>query len=179
MHPIDEADLPPEIVRVSGLKKVYKSGQTDLVLFENLSFQVRKGRNAGDRGRVGFGKSTLLHILGALDRASAGDVYCAQFPVATLTDDAAADFESMNRLRLAVPLPAAGIYGAGKRGHAAPVQGSAYQTAWRKPRMAARGWTGAGATIVQENFPAVSSNGWLWPGRSYPARDLDGRRANR
>jgi len=32
-----------EILRVERLKKVYKSGQADLVLFENLSFQVEKG----------------------------------------------------------------------------------------------------------------------------------------
>ena len=94
MHPIDQAVLEPEIVRVSGLKKVYKSGQTDLVLFENLSFQVRKGEMLAIVGESGAGKSSLLHILGALDRASAGDVYCAQIPVAKLTDDAAADFRN-------------------------------------------------------------------------------------
>ena len=94
MHPIEQAALPPEIVRVSGLKKVYKSGQTDLVLFENLSFQVRKGEMLAIVGESGAGKSSLLHILGALDRASAGDVYCAQIPVARLTDDAAADFRN-------------------------------------------------------------------------------------
>ena len=82
------------MVRVSGLTKVYKSGQTDLVLFENLSFQVRKGEMLAIVGESGAGKSSLLHILGALDRASAGDVYCAQIPVATLTDDAAADFRN-------------------------------------------------------------------------------------
>jgi lipoprotein-releasing system ATP-binding protein len=89
-----QAALPPEVVRVSGLKKVYKSGQTDLVLFENLSFQVRKGEMLAIVGESGAGKSSLLHILGALDRASAGDVYCAQIPVAKLTDDAAADFRN-------------------------------------------------------------------------------------
>jgi lipoprotein-releasing system ATP-binding protein len=94
VHPIDQADLQPEIVRVSGLKKVYKSGQTDLVLFENLSFQVRKGEMLAIVGESGAGKSSLLHILGALDRASAGDVYCAHIPVAKLTDDAAADFRN-------------------------------------------------------------------------------------
>ncbi|HMC31229.1 MAG TPA: ATP-binding cassette domain-containing protein, partial [Candidatus Angelobacter sp.] len=94
MHPIEQASLPPEILRVSGLKKVYKSGQTDLVLFENLSFQVRKGEMLAIVGESGAGKSSLLHILGALDRASAGDVYCAQIPVAKLTDDAAADFRN-------------------------------------------------------------------------------------
>ena len=94
MHPIEQADLPPEILRVSGLKKVYKSGQTDLVLFDNLSFQVRKGEMLAVVGESGAGKSSLLHILGALDRASAGDVYCAQLPIAKLTDDAAADFRN-------------------------------------------------------------------------------------
>jgi lipoprotein-releasing system ATP-binding protein len=91
MHPIEES---PEILRVAGLKKVYRSGQTDLVLFENLSFQVRKGEMLAIVGESGAGKSSLLHILGTLDRASEGDVYCAQIPVAKLTESAAADFRN-------------------------------------------------------------------------------------
>jgi lipoprotein-releasing system ATP-binding protein len=94
VHPIEQGNLPPEILRVSGLKKVYKSGQTDLVLFENLTFEVRKGEMLAIVGESGSGKSSLLHILSALDRASAGDVYCAQIPVAKLSDDAAADFRN-------------------------------------------------------------------------------------
>src|SRR5476651_1206522 len=82
------------MVRVSGLKKVYKSGQTDLVLFENLSFQVKKGEMLAIVGESGAGKSSLLHILGALDRASEGDVYCGQTQVARLNDDAAAEFRN-------------------------------------------------------------------------------------
>ncbi|HLJ87391.1 MAG TPA: ABC transporter ATP-binding protein [Candidatus Angelobacter sp.] len=84
----------PEIVRVEGLKKVYRSGQSDLVLFENLSFQVRKGEMLAIVGESGSGKSSLLHILGTLDWPSAGDVYCAQIHAAKLTDDAAADFRN-------------------------------------------------------------------------------------
>src|SRR6266481_2296270 len=80
----------PEILRVDGLGKVYRSGKTDLVLFENLSFHVRKGEMLAIVGESGSGKSSLLHILGALDRASAGDVYCAQIPVGKLTDEVAA-----------------------------------------------------------------------------------------
>src|SRR5947208_4097215 len=91
MHPIEQE---PEILRVSGLKKVYRSGPTDLVLFENLSFRVMKGEMLAIVGESGAGKSSLLHILGTLDWASAGDVYCAQIPVAKLTDDAAADFRN-------------------------------------------------------------------------------------
>jgi lipoprotein-releasing system ATP-binding protein len=83
-----------EVLRVDGLKKVYKSGQTDLVLFENLSFQVRKGEMLAIVGESGAGKSSLLHILGTLDSASEGDVYCAQIHVAKLTQDEAADFRN-------------------------------------------------------------------------------------
>ena len=91
MHPIEQN---PEILRVEGLKKVYRSGRTDLVLFDNLSFEVRQGEMLAIVGESGAGKSSLLHILGTLDWASAGDVYCAQTQVAKLTDDAAADFRN-------------------------------------------------------------------------------------
>ncbi|HSM87812.1 MAG TPA: ABC transporter ATP-binding protein [Candidatus Limnocylindrales bacterium] len=64
------------------------------MLFENLSFQVRRGEMLAIVGESGAGKSSLLHILGALDRASEGDVYCANIQVDELTDDAAADFRN-------------------------------------------------------------------------------------
>jgi lipoprotein-releasing system ATP-binding protein len=91
MHLIDQQ---AEVLRVDRLKKVYKSGHTDLVLFENLSFLVRKGEMLAIVGESGAGKSSLLHILGTLDRASQGDVYCAQIQVGKLDDDTAADFRN-------------------------------------------------------------------------------------
>ncbi len=43
-------------------------------------------------GESGSGKSTLLHILGVLDRASAGDVYFAQSDLGKLSEESAAEF---------------------------------------------------------------------------------------
>jgi lipoprotein-releasing system ATP-binding protein len=82
------------LLRVKNLKKVFRSGNSDLVLFENLSFEVRTGEMLAIVGESGAGKSTLLHILGVLDTASAGDVYFAQVDLAKLSEDAAAEFRS-------------------------------------------------------------------------------------
>ena len=90
LHPIEQSPL----LRVEGLKKVFRSGEADLVLFENLSFQVNKGEMLAIVGESGAGKSTLLHIVGALDRPSAGAVYCAESHVNSLSEDDAAEFRN-------------------------------------------------------------------------------------
>ena len=76
------------------MKKVFRSGNSDLVLFENLSLQVRTGEMLAIGGESGTGNSTLLHILGVLDRASEGDVYFAQLDLGKLSEEDAAEFRS-------------------------------------------------------------------------------------
>src|SRR6266567_5380080 len=90
LHLIEQEPL----LRVEGLKKVFRSGESDLVLFENLSFEVKRGEMLAIVGESGAGKSTLLHILSALDRASAGDVYCAHLKLNALSQDEAAEFRN-------------------------------------------------------------------------------------
>ncbi len=80
------------LLRAVNLKKVFRSGNSDLVLFEKLSLHVEMGEMLAVVGESGTGKSTLLHILGALDRASEGDVYFAQVRLGSLSEEEAAEF---------------------------------------------------------------------------------------
>src|SRR5512146_2075532 len=90
LHPMEQTD----ILRVEGLRKSFRSGAAELVLFENLSFEVGRGEMLAIVGESGAGKSTLLHILGALERPSAGEVYFEQLRLNSLSEDAAADFRN-------------------------------------------------------------------------------------
>jgi lipoprotein-releasing system ATP-binding protein len=83
-----------DILRVEGLSKVFPSGTAPLVVFDNLSFRVKKGEMLAIVGESGAGKSTLLHILGALDSASKGDVYCGPMQLRSLSNEAAAEFRN-------------------------------------------------------------------------------------
>ena len=86
--------LRQQALRIEGLKKVFRSGASELVLFENLSFEVGQGEMLAIVGESGTGKSTLLHILGTLDRPSSGDVYCAHLRLSSMSEDDAADFRN-------------------------------------------------------------------------------------
>ena len=94
MHLREQVAEQETLLRVDRLKKVFRSGESDLVLFENLSFEVRRGEMLAIVGESGAGKSTLLHIVSALDHASAGDVYCAQLQLNSLSADQAAEFRN-------------------------------------------------------------------------------------
>jgi lipoprotein-releasing system ATP-binding protein len=84
------------LLRVSHLKKVYKTGKQDLVLFDDLSFELGAGEMLAIVGESGTGKSTLLHILGALDTANAGEIWFGDTPIHELirNEAKASDFRA-------------------------------------------------------------------------------------
>jgi len=62
------------IIEVRELTKIYNQPNSDLIIFENLSFDVKKGDFIAITGPSGSGKSTLLNIISTLDSRYNGEV---------------------------------------------------------------------------------------------------------
>lgn len=63
-----------EILRCEKVSKIYGSGDNQVVALDQVDLSVEKGEFVAVIGASGSGKSTLLHILGSVDRPTAGKV---------------------------------------------------------------------------------------------------------
>ncbi len=72
--PAPLSGVPAPLLQVQALRKEYKTGRGSLVLFDNLNFSVFPGELVAIIGESGAGKSSLLHLLGALDAPTSGKV---------------------------------------------------------------------------------------------------------
>ena len=84
----------PSVISVRKLRKEYVTGRGGLVLFNDLSFEVAKGEMLAIVGQSGAGKSTILHMLGALDTPSGGDVFFTSISLKSLNARDAAKFRN-------------------------------------------------------------------------------------
>ena len=64
-----------ELLEIKDLCKTYGKGENEVKALDKVSFSVPKGQMAAVIGPSGSGKSTLLHILGGVDRPTAGKVF--------------------------------------------------------------------------------------------------------
>jgi len=65
-----------------------------LELFRSLDLTVHAGEMVAIVGESGVGKSSLLHLLAALDRPTAGEVWCGEARLSEFTGREAADFRN-------------------------------------------------------------------------------------
>lgn len=76
-----------EILKAVHLKKDYRTNQNEVHALHDVSFSVEAGEFAAIVGTSGSGKSTLLHLLGGLDRPTAGKVYVDGKDIFALRDE--------------------------------------------------------------------------------------------
>lgn len=82
------------LISVKDLNKTYSIPGRNLTILNNITFDVQRGELTALMGPSGVGKSTLLHILGTLDRPSSGTVMYEGSDVFKLKHDALAGFRS-------------------------------------------------------------------------------------
>jgi putative ABC transport system ATP-binding protein len=63
-----------KILRLQQVRKLYKSGQRELTVLDDINFDVPAGSTMAIVGPSGSGKTTLLGLCAGLDRASSGTV---------------------------------------------------------------------------------------------------------
>jgi lipoprotein-releasing system ATP-binding protein len=80
-----------------GIVKSFQVGGHRLTVLQNLDLQVEAGQMVAIVGASGVGKSTLLHILGGLDRADQGTVMLADAELTAMPD---ADLVSFRNRRI-------------------------------------------------------------------------------
>jgi len=67
--------MSDELLRVEGVRKSFQTGEGEIEVLRRIDLVLREGERVAIVGQSGVGKSTLLHVLGTLDRPTAGNVY--------------------------------------------------------------------------------------------------------
>jgi len=81
-------------LQVNNLIKDYQNEEVTTHVLKKISFGIKKGEFVAIMGPSGSGKSTLMHILGFLDRQSAGDYFFEGHDVTEFDDAKLADLRN-------------------------------------------------------------------------------------
>jgi lipoprotein-releasing system ATP-binding protein len=82
------------ILRIESLVKHYDDAGRTVRVLEGVDLAIRAGETIAIVGESGVGKSTLLHLLGALDRPTSGTVFHGLRDLASLAPEALAEFRN-------------------------------------------------------------------------------------
>lgn len=81
-------------LRARGLSKTYHATAVDVAVLDSFDLEVDRGEMVALVGPSGVGKSTLLHLLGGLDRPDAGDVTVESENLTGMSNDELARFRN-------------------------------------------------------------------------------------
>ena len=75
-----------KLIRIADLYKSYYDGLTELPVLKGINLEVKKAEIVAIVGASGVGKSTLLHLLGGLDRPTEGTIFYEGEDIFALND---------------------------------------------------------------------------------------------
>ncbi len=82
------------LVSVRDLHKAFRSGEEEVNVLRGVNLEVTRGELFGIVGASGVGKSTLLHLMGGLDRPTKGEVLIKGTEVFDLSDNELSQFRN-------------------------------------------------------------------------------------
>jgi lipoprotein-releasing system ATP-binding protein len=82
------------LLEARDLSKSYISASRRIDVLKDLNLQIPRGRTIAIMGASGVGKSTLLHILGGLDRPDKGEILFESRDLASCSAQELADFRN-------------------------------------------------------------------------------------
>ena len=75
------------MIRCLDVRKSYRQGDNEVTVLSGITLDIPQGQFSTIMGPSGSGKSTLLHLMGGLDRPSAGDVLVGERIISQMADD--------------------------------------------------------------------------------------------
>lgn len=85
-QPQQPAPQAKPILAIRGINRLYLQGQREIHVLKDVSADIFKGEAIALVGPSGSGKSSLLHILGLLDKADEGKVYLGGYDCSDFTE---------------------------------------------------------------------------------------------
>ncbi|BDW93537.1 ABC transporter ATP-binding protein [Flagellimonas marinaquae] len=85
-----------KILKVQHLSKTYRSGEHDLTVLNNVSFEVDAGESFAIVGPSGSGKTTLLGLCAGLDTTDEGEIWLCDQNLLKLDEDGRARLRNQN-----------------------------------------------------------------------------------
>ena len=80
------------LIRLRGVSKLYRKGRDTIRALDGIDLDIAERGMVAVVGPSGSGKSSLLHVMGAMDRPTSGDVLAAEQPLNTLSEEALTRF---------------------------------------------------------------------------------------
>lgn len=82
------------LIELKNVYKIYKMGDSEIYALNNINFKIKKGEFILFLGPSGSGKSSLMHIIGCLDKPTKGSVFLKGRNIAKLSSDKLAEIRN-------------------------------------------------------------------------------------
>ena len=92
---LEKQSNAPVVIQLENITKTYGIADTEVQVLKGIDLTIQEGEYCSIMGTSGSGKSTMMNIIGCLDRPTSGNYYLDGIEVGTLSDDELADIRNL------------------------------------------------------------------------------------